>query len=157
MNIHCFNKASVFHMVYHFCYDKEFYQKNHESTTTEDSMFGNFFDEPTKNEQPYEPFTTVSGLINGTSLKISEMLNEYVVGNSFSVTKNVNSREITHENLENDWKMTIDHQRGVCYTLDPSLINFSLVPQTYYKVPQGFQLTSFYLNLDVSSDSKSKI
>ena len=96
---HC--SWSIYTMMdfYNWCYREDFYEfSTTEKTTTAEGLFGNFFDESTTEEtEIYEPFTTISELINGSTLKIHEMLDEYMVGQSFGAKRGLLSREMIKE------------------------------------------------------------
>ena len=138
-----------------YCYDEN--SKNEQttndiSTTTEynGGMFGGFFDENT--EDPLDKITVfndIHEMVNSTTLKISDILTEYRVGNNFGVFKGVHTMSNLEELLAFDWKFTLNYQTGACYTLDPNLLGFDLVPQMYFNV-QNLDLVNIYLDLKVN-------
>ena len=156
LNKHCSPQPGKFSEVYYLCYDKHYYEKLSSTTTTTESydLFGNMFDDEDEwlgkeDKEPQKPFTTIPELMNGTLIPIYDMLFEYNVGTSYSVNRNVMTSKDAHKILETDWKMTIDHEKGACYTLDHSLLNYSYVPQTYYRWPEGNILIDIQLYLTV--------
>ena len=94
------------------------------STTTEGGLFGNLFGNG--NDDTYELFSTLEEFMDVTKIEISDILEEFEIGNLIKITNNLDE-SYRKEYLKELWIPTFHQTLGPCFTFDPEKQNATML------------------------------